>query len=763
MMALILVTLGSSFHRTQIQVGATEVLQASTTIGGVKSTPKKTKNVVELGLEHGTLRVTFLKDNEVRLNFEKEGKAFLVNAEPYVSKEFNKVFILEKTDSEYEGVEPLVVEEENEIRLSTKVITLRIDKETSKMKLEKNDGTLLWEEEKPITIENEKTVQTLVSSPDEYFYGGGTQNGYFSHKNTILKIEKGGGWEDGGRSNPVPFYMSTKGYSVLRHTYTPGEYNFSSTASFMHKEERFDAYYYVHDDLGSHLDSFTEMTGRPVFWPRWGQYIGHADCYNDNANTGERDVNKQGKSVLDSYIFDHNIPLGWMLVNDGYGCHYGKTGNVDGNIENLKEFIDYASDLGVETGLWTESNLEDESSKVLRSLYKEVMVAGVRGIKTDVAWVGSGYDMQMNSVKTGYDGLALSGERPFIFSLFGWAGSQRYAGMWSGDQTGGRWEYIRFQIPTYIGSGLSGQPNIGSDIDSIYRGSKTIAIRDLQWKVFTPMLYNMGGWDGSKADDLDGKTPWEFGDEAEAIQRLYLKLRAELMPYVYTNAWESSQTGMPMLRAMVLEYPNEPYTYGKETQYQYMWGKDLLVAPIYEGQGKDGDIGIRNHIYLPDKEQVWIDFWTGEHFQGGQILNNFDAPLWKLPVFIKAGAILPYTEDNNTSRQINDAMDRIFDIYPSGSTSYTIYEDDGVSLQGGHAFTKISADAPHIAHGLDEDIAMITVEKRLETDFDYVKENKSTLFQVNTLQAPKSVTLSFNGAKQDLVEVSEEEFNRIIE
>ena len=82
--------------------------------------------------------------------------------------------------------------------------------------------------------------------------------------------------------------------------------------------------------------------------------------------------------------------------------------------------------------------------------------------------------------------------RPFIISLDGWAGTQRYAGIWSGDQTGGEWEYIRFHIPTYIGSGLSGQPNICSDMDGIFGGKNAaVNIRDFQWKTFTPMQLNM--------------------------------------------------------------------------------------------------------------------------------------------------------------------------------------------------------------------------------------------------------------------------------
>ena len=119
-------------------------------------------------------------------------------------------------------------------------------------------------------------------------------------------------------------------------------------------------------------------------------------------------------------------------------------------------------------------------------------------------------------------------------ALDGWAGTQRYAGIWSGDQTGGVWEYIRFHIPTYIGSGLSGQPNICSDMDGIFGGkNEAVNIRDFQWKTFTPMQLNMDGWGANE------KYPHALGEPATSINRMYLKLKSELMPYAYSFAKEA--------------------------------------------------------------------------------------------------------------------------------------------------------------------------------------------------------------------------------
>ena len=233
------------------------------------------------------------------------------------------------------------------------------------------------------------------------------------------------------------------------------------------------------------------------------------------------------------------MPLGWVLPNDGYGAGYGQTETLDGNIKNLKEFGDYARKNGVEIGLWTQSDLhpkEGISALLQRDIIKEVRDAGVRVLKTDVAWVGDGYSFGLNGVADVGEIMPKYGNdaRPFIISLDGWAGTQRYAGIWSGDQTGGVWEYIRFHIPTYIGSGLSGQPNITSDMDGIFGGKKPIInTRDFQWKAFTPMQLNMDGWGSNE------KYPHVLGETATSINRNYLKLKSELLPYSYSIAKEA--------------------------------------------------------------------------------------------------------------------------------------------------------------------------------------------------------------------------------
>jgi len=330
--------------------------------------------------------------------------------------------------------------------------------------------------------------------------------------------------------------------------------------------------------------------------------------------------------------------------------------------------------------------------------------------------------------------------RPFIISLDGWAGTQRYASIWSGDQTGGDWEYIRFHIPTFIGAGLSGLSNITSDLDGIFGGKNPIMnMREFEWKTFTAMGLNMDGWGDNP------KYPFILGEPSASVNRTYLKLKSQLMPYIYTAAHEAV-TGKPLMRAMFLDYPND-YTLGKATQYQFMCGPYFLVAPIYQEtkmdkQGND----IRNGIYLPEGE--WVDYFNGNVYQGGRIINEFDAPYWKLPVFVKRGAIIPMVNPNNNVAQI-DKTNRIFELYPYGETDYNLYDDDGKTelyRQGENATT-------HIHTSLVKDRLTITIDKT-QGSFNGQEKNQSTELHINVSQAPKKLTAKIGGKTVKLTEVN---------
>lgn len=140
------------------------------------------------------------------------------------------------------------------------------------------------------------------------------------------------------------------------------------------------------------------------------------------------------------------------------------------------------------------------------------------------------------------------------------------------------------------------------------------------------MELNMDGWGANE------KYPHAFGEPYTSINRWYLKLKSELLPYAYSIA-EESVSGLPMIRAMFLEYPN-PYTLGKATQYQFLYGPYFLVAPVYQETRADKEGNdVRHGIYLPEGQ--WIDYFTGDLYEGGKIYNDVDAPCGSCPCSLK--------------------------------------------------------------------------------------------------------------------------------
>ncbi|HEY4208690.1 MAG TPA: TIM-barrel domain-containing protein, partial [Puia sp.] len=496
--------------------------------------------------------------------------------------------------------------------------TVRIYKKPLRFALyDRQSGRRIWEESSPLQF-GATTVQQMIRTSDEQFYGCGMQNGSFSYRGRDVLIEKGGGWDAGGRPNPVPFYMSSNGYGVLRNTFDAGVYSFRDTLKFTHREDRFDAFYFFGKSFKDVLDEYTYVTGRPFLPPRWALSMGDANCYNRGAK-GDKTKNdtRSGVSgttpdviplVADQYV-DHEMPRGWILPNDGYGCGYTKLDSV------VKEL----AKRGFHTGLWTENGV----NKIAR----EVGEYGTRLCKLDVAWVGPGYKFALDACRAAYEGIENNSDsRGFVWSVMGWAGTHRYSVVWTGDQSG-NWEYIRFHIPTVIGSGLSAQNCATGDVDAIFGGSPKTYVRDLQWKCFTPVFMTMSGW------AKNNKQPWIYGEPYTSINRKYLRLKMRLTPYMYTLMNEAYRSGVPAVRGLVLEYPDDPVTWGTATQYEYLLGQSLLVAPVYKDEEK------RDSIYFPKGK--WIDYWDGTAHAGKSWLNGYKAPLDKLPLFVRAGSIIP--------------------------------------------------------------------------------------------------------------------------
>jgi alpha-glucosidase (family GH31 glycosyl hydrolase) len=672
-------------------------------------------DIVNLHTVNGDLvRVSFVDDNLIRIQ-ATNGK------EPTDEKSGKAPIVLE---GEPVDVSLRYMDHGTHFSIASSVVELLIHPSPLRFELRRiSDQFTLWRELKPLHLSEDGTTQTLASTPEERIYGGGQQNGTFEFKGRLMEISYSGGWEEGDRPSPAPFYMSDRGYGVLRNTWTDGFYDFRSDGYFTatHAENRFDAYYMVGESIHDVLDLYTRLTGRAGLLPRWAFEYGDADCYNDGDNVNKPGTVPEGWSdgatgttpdvvttVAEKYR-EHDMPGGWILPNDGYGCGYTDLPNI---VSRLRE-------LGFHTGLWTENGVE--------KIAWEVGTAGTRVQKLDVAWTGKGYQWAMDANHDAAQGfMDNSNSRPFIWTVMGWAGIQRYAVTWTGDQSGS-WDYIRWHVPTLIGSGLSGMNYSTGDVDGIFGGSPETYTRDLQWKCFTPVLMGMSGW--SKAER---KHPWWFDEPYRSINRRYLKLRQRLMPYIYTLAHETETTGAPMVRGVMWDHPDDPNACNHP--YQFFLGRDLLIAPVFRSQTASG--GWREGVYLP--EGRWIDYWNGIVVDAGRTGRLIDIPvdLATLPVLVRAGAIIPMYPQSLYDGHV-PADQLTLDIYPHGNSEFVMYEDDGNTRayrDGAFSLQRIAVAAA------DGDRIEITIEAA-SGEFVEMFTQRNFILQVHTRIAPNEIII----------------------
>jgi alpha-glucosidase len=268
--------------------------------------------------------------------------------------------------------------------------------------------------------------------------------------------------------------------------------------------------------------------------------------------------------------------------------------------------------------------------------------------------------------------------RPYIITRAGYAGYQRYTTMWTGDNTA-TWETLQLSIPMYTTLGLSGVPFVGGDVGGfIGRTDAELLTRWYEAGFLAPMLRNH-----QQIDTYDHE-PWRFGKVYEDIIRKYLKLRYRLLPFLYTQLEEAHRTGMPIFRPLVLNYQNDANVLSIDDEF--MIGTDLLVAPVMKP-------GLTSRlVYLP--EGVWIDYWTNKRIKGGSLIQA-DAPIDLVPMYVRAGAVIPMgPEMNYVGEKPFDPLTLAIYTDAKGEAAATVYEDDGATVayrQGVFRRTQVSA------------------------------------------------------------------------
>jgi alpha-glucosidase/alpha-D-xyloside xylohydrolase len=289
--------------------------------------------------------------------------------------------------------------------------------------------------------------------------------------------------------------------------------------------------------------------------------------------------------------------------------------------------------------------------------------------------------------------------RPWSLHRNGYAGAQRYGGwIWSGDVQS-RWATLAAHVPVGLNHSLSLTPFWGTDTGGFVPTKELtgeLYVRWFQFSAFNPLFRSHGrtwklrlpwGWNTGEHGPVEAKSgpdPSELHNAAvEPICRKYLELRYRLLPYNYTLMREACDTGVPPMRALWLHYPADPEAV--KLGEEYLWGRDLLVAPVVTKGAKT------RRVYLP--AGVWYDWWTGEKAAGERWIER-PVDLATLPIYVHAGAVVPLDPvRQHTAQQVSAPT--TLQVYPGADGQFVLYDDDGKSLdylRGQGNWTKLSWD-----------------------------------------------------------------------
>jgi alpha-glucosidase len=273
--------------------------------------------------------------------------------------------------------------------------------------------------------------------------------------------------------------------------------------------------------------------------------------------------------------------------------------------------------------------------------------------------------------------------RPFVITRAGYAGLQRDALQWTGDNSSW-WEHLWMSMPQLQNLGLSGVSFCGVDVGGFFGDSNgELLARWTEFGIFQPFCRN------HSCKGTVPQEPWAFGEPWETVCRDMLSLRMRLLPYLYGLFDEAARTGAPILRPLLFEYPDDPVTYSADDEF--LVGDALLVAPITRP-------GIEHrHVYLPAGE--WFQWWTGERVEGpAHVLAH--APLGKPAIYARANAAIPLWPVLQHTREIPDEL--TLRVFPgSGTVTRTLYEDAGDG-DGPYARRTVTCDGRTLSLGAPE-------------------------------------------------------------
>jgi alpha-glucosidase (family GH31 glycosyl hydrolase) len=530
----------------------------------------------------------------------------------------------------------------------------------------------------------------------------------------------------GGRV-PIPFIIGASGWAMFVHQpfgtfdFTGAESKFTplypTTAVFTppaaqgqrstppaHAPLPIDLFFTASREPATIMAEYARLTGHAELPPLWsfGYQQSHRTLASREEVLQEAKTFREKKLPLDALIYLSTgfCPSGWNTNNGEFTFNQKVFSDPKAMFDQLHaDHIKVVLHVAYPTGISQMSgtakdpcdtkNRAELQTSCYWDMHRSVFALGVDGWWPDEGdALNTPSRLIRNRMYWEAPQLDRPNERPYALHRNAYAGMQRYASfLWSGD-VDSRWETLANHIPDAVNTCLSGISYWGTDIGGFvptaeYTGE--LYVRWFQFGAFNTLFRSHGriwplhlpwGWDiGQPSDLVMRETPTYHPDpsvfhnaQVEPICRKYLNLRYQLMPYLYSAVHECTQTGMPVIRALWLHYPDDATAVARGDEY--LWGRDLLVAPVVEKGATS------RKVYLP--KGAWHDFWTSERQEGGNEITRA-VDLETMPLYVRGGAIIPMDPIRQYTAEKTDAPTDV-KVYPGADGSFLLYDDDGATF-----------------------------------------------------------------------------------
>lgn len=689
-------------------------------------------NCVEFKLVNGLLCIYILTDNMIRIRYTNKDKFFEAPSYAVIQKKPESSFSLRENKDCFE--------------IKTKELFLKISINPCRISIFNNYGQLICEDEKSFGISTDgdeiRCFKTLHN--DELFFGLGEKTGFLNRRGNQYMM-----WNTDMpfyTKEQDPLYVSIPFFIGLRNHKAYGIFLDNTYRSFFNMgagNDRFfwfgaikgelDYYFIQGPEIKKIISSYTDLTGKMELPPLWALGFQQSRWSYPNEFTVKKIASefRNRKIPCDAIYLDIDYMDGYRvftwdkkrfphpeemlsslsqqgfkiipIIDPGVKADDKYFAAKEGIAENIfvrypdGEFYKgevwpswaYFPDFTMEKarqwwgeklfllikqgvmGIWNDMN----EPAVWGKNMPEIVRFNDNGFITDHRKIHNVYALEM--AKATSDALhKYSEKRCLILTRAGFSGIQKYCAVWTGDNYANV-DHLIMACTMPQSMGLSGLPFVGADVGG-FGGypSQNLYIRWMQLGSLTPFFR------AHSEITTPDKEPWALGGIVEKISREAIEFRYSLLPYLYNEFYNASQTGIPIMRAMFLEYQDDAECYKNEAQLQFMLGDSLLAAPVLS------EHDTFRKLYLP--QGCWINLSDNKRYNGRQWIT-VDAPLSVVPLFLKKGGFIAMQESQNyvNEKRIKELE---FKIFPSESTSYSFYEDDGVSRnykKGEYSITKL--------------------------------------------------------------------------